>query len=82
MESDVTIANPVVGLVVFLVMLGVFTWPYVRIVQKAGYSGWNILWMFVPVANLVMLFVFAFASGRSRTRLSGSRPRSFDGTVM
>ena len=31
------------------------------IVQKAGYSGWNILWMFVPVANLVMLFVFAFA---------------------
>jgi hypothetical protein len=61
MESDVTIANPVVGLVVFLVMLGVFTWPYVRIVQKAGYSGWNILWMFVPVANLVMLFVFAFA---------------------
>ena len=61
MESDVTIANPVVGLVVFLVMLGVFTWPYVRIVQKAGYSGWNILWMFVPVANLVMLFIFAFA---------------------
>ena len=61
MESDVTIANPVVGLLVFVVILGVFTWPYVRIVQKAGYSGWNILWMFVPVANLVMIFVFAFA---------------------
>ena len=61
MESDVTIANPVVGLLVFVVILGVFTWPYVRIVQKAGYSGWNILWMFVPVANLVIIFVFAFA---------------------
>jgi hypothetical protein len=61
MESDVTIANPVVGLVVFLVILGVFTWPYVRIVQKAGYSGWNVLWMFVPVANIVLIFVFAFA---------------------
>ena len=61
MESDVTIANPVVGLVVFLVMLGVFTWPYVRIVQKAGYSGWNILWMFVPVVGFIMLFVFAFS---------------------
>ena len=61
MESGVTIANPVVGLLVFVVILGVFTWPYVRIVQKAGYSGWNILWMFVPVANLVMIFVFAFA---------------------
>jgi hypothetical protein len=65
MESDVTNnIDPVVGLVMFvvwLVVFGLMMWPYVRIVQKAGYSGWNILWMFVPVANLVMLFVFAFS---------------------
>ena len=65
METDVTNnIDPAIGVVFFvvwLVIFGLMMWPYVRIVQKAGYSGWNILWMFVPVANLVMLFVFAFA---------------------
>ena len=42
------------------VVFGIATiWAYVRIVQKAGYSGWNALWMFVPIGNIVMLFVFA-----------------------
>jgi hypothetical protein len=64
MEESATSIDPVVGLVMFviwLVIFGLLMWPYVRIVQKAGYSGWNILWMFVPIANIVMLFVFAFA---------------------
>jgi hypothetical protein len=65
MDTDVTSSiDPVVGLamfVVWLVIFGLLMWPYVRIVQKAGYSGWNIIWMFVPIANIVMLFVFAFS---------------------
>jgi hypothetical protein len=35
-------------------------YPYVRIVQRTGYSGWWILTMFIPVVNFVMFWVFAF----------------------
>jgi len=65
MENDVvTGIDPIVGIIMFLIwliMFGSLMWAHVRIVQKAGYSGWNILWMVVPIANIVMLFVFAFA---------------------
>jgi hypothetical protein len=33
----------------------------VNIVRKAGYSGWWVLAGFVPLANVVMVFAFAFA---------------------
>jgi hypothetical protein len=45
---------------IWLTFFGITIWAYVRIVQKAGYSGWNVLWTFVPVANLVVFFIFAF----------------------
>ncbi|QWC18013.1 DUF805 domain-containing protein [Cellulomonas dongxiuzhuiae] len=35
---------------------------YVRIIQKAGYSGWWVLVGLVPVLNLVMFLVFAFST--------------------
>jgi uncharacterized membrane protein YhaH (DUF805 family) len=35
-------------------------WAYVRIAQKAGYSGWNVVWLFIPIANIVAFFMFAF----------------------
>jgi len=44
-------------------------WAYVRIIQKAGYSGWNVLWAFVPVGNIIMLFVFAFSEWPVNVRL-------------
>ena len=34
---------------------------YVRIIQKAGYSGWWVLVGLVPVLNVVMFLVFAFS---------------------
>lgn len=33
----------------------------VKIIQKAGYSGWFVLLGLVPVVNIVMFFVFAFS---------------------
>ena len=33
----------------------------VSIVRKAGYSGWWVLGGLVPMANVVLLFAFAFA---------------------
>lgn len=50
-----------VEFVIAAVLILVFCWPYVKIIQKAGYSGWWFLVTFVPLLNLVMLWVFAFA---------------------
>ena len=35
--------------------------PVVKILHKAGYSGWWCLMVFVPLVNIVMFWVFAFA---------------------
>ena len=36
-------------------------WLTVRILSKAGYSGWWCLATLVPILNLVMIWVFAYA---------------------
>jgi hypothetical protein len=46
-----------VGLVGFLI----FVIPAVKIVQKAGFSGWWVILSFIPLLNVIMLWVFAFA---------------------
>jgi uncharacterized membrane protein YhaH (DUF805 family) len=43
------------------VMLVVYVIPAVMILRKAGYSGWWCLLGFVPIVNIVMIWVFAFA---------------------
>ena len=35
--------------------------PPAKILVKAGYSGWWCLIGFVPIVNIIMLWVFAFA---------------------
>jgi hypothetical protein len=40
----------------------IFLYPVIRIIRRAGYSGWNVLWIFVPVANIIALWLFAFGS--------------------
>lgn len=50
----------VVGLV-YLAIVVVSIIAAVRIVSKAGYSGWWVLITIVPVVNFVMLLVFAFS---------------------
>jgi len=46
-----------------LIIIMAILYPFVifRIVSKAGYRGWWALVIFVPVLNLIMLWVFAFA---------------------
>jgi uncharacterized membrane protein YhaH (DUF805 family) len=43
------------------VMLVVYVIPAVMILRKAGYSGWWCLLGFVPIVNIVMVWVFAFS---------------------
>ncbi|HVW50499.1 MAG TPA: hypothetical protein VHC91_08860 [Trinickia sp.] len=45
-----------VVLVICLAML----YPYVRIIRRTGHSGWWLITMFVPILNVIMLWVFAF----------------------
>lgn len=48
------------------VLLVLIVWAFIaifgRIVNRAGYSRWWLVTMVVPVLNLIMLWVFAFAS--------------------
>jgi uncharacterized membrane protein YhaH (DUF805 family) len=57
---------PAILATIFLGALGVaffafILWLMVRVLHKAGFSGWWCLIWLVPFANFVMLWVFAFA---------------------
>jgi len=47
---------------ILIIYLFVFLFPVAKIVMKAGYSGWWCLLAAIPLVNLVMLWIFAFAS--------------------
>jgi putative effector of murein hydrolase LrgA (UPF0299 family) len=56
---------PAAGIIVFLVLLylaflAFAIYCYVRVAQKAGYSGWYVALLFVPIANLVVSLMFVF----------------------
>ena len=53
--------NVFVQLLPLLIVLFLIVPPYVKIIQKAGYSGWWVLILLVPIANLVAIWVFAFS---------------------
>ena len=51
-------------------------WLTVRIIRRAGYSGWWVLILLVPVVNIVMIWVFAFSDWPALARARGdSAPR-------
>ncbi|MCJ7994026.1 hypothetical protein J5N58_05265 [Rhizobium cremeum] len=46
-------------LVAFAFWFLLFGWPIAKILRRAGFSGWWVLLSFVPLANLIGLWVFA-----------------------
>jgi hypothetical protein len=46
-----------IGLIGFLI----FAVPAAKILRKSGYSGWWVLISLVPLLNIIMFWVFAFA---------------------
>jgi hypothetical protein len=54
--------NVAVGVIAIVIVLAIYFVPILMIIRKAGYNGWWILILFVPLVNLIMLWVFAFAS--------------------
>ena len=37
-------------------------WLPVRILHRAGYSGWWVILTLIPLVNLIMIWVFAFST--------------------
>ena len=58
-------------LLIYLVIAVLMLIAWVKIITKAGYSGWWVLIGFVPIVNFVMLLVFAFSDWPA---LQGRRP--------
>jgi hypothetical protein len=50
-----------IALVVLVLIVWAFVGIFGRVVKRAGYSRWWLLTLVVPVLNLIMLWVFAFA---------------------
>jgi uncharacterized membrane protein len=54
-----------VGLILVVVYLAIIILSiaaWVKIISKAGYSGWWVLIALAPLVNVIMFFVFAFSS--------------------
>jgi hypothetical protein len=52
---------PLIGIIVLVLIIWAFIVVFGRIVNRAGYSRWWLLTMVVPLLNLIMLWIFAFA---------------------
>lgn len=58
---------------VFFILVFVFSLVcQIKIITKAGYSGWYVLTAFVPILNIVMFLVFAFGKWPIQTRLENA----------
>lgn len=53
--------NPIIQILPLILISLIFIPPYVKIIRKAGFSGWWVLLLFVPVVNLIGLWVFAYS---------------------
>jgi uncharacterized membrane protein YhaH (DUF805 family) len=47
--------------VIVIAVLVLYFIPVVKILNKAGYSGWWSLVILIPLVNIIMFYVFAFA---------------------
>ena len=45
---------------IFLPLLALYVIPFWKIVGKAGFNPWLSLLTFIPLVNIIALFVFAF----------------------
>ncbi len=48
-------------IIIVVFLFGIFVWPAVRVLHRAGRSRWWVVLAFVPVVNIVLIWVFAFA---------------------
>lgn len=51
----------IVGMIIALLPVCVLAWFYSCILHKAGYSRWWCVLTFIPIVNLIMVWVFAYS---------------------
>ncbi len=71
--DSITIIRIVAGLM-FLVMLPIVVIPYWKIFSKAGFSGWLSLLMFLPLINLIVLYIVAFSDWKTISKPNNINP--------
>ena len=47
--------------IVAIIVIAIVAVPVVKILHKAGYSGWWAILWFIPIVNIVVIWIFAFA---------------------
>jgi hypothetical protein len=47
--------------VLIVLGLAIILFPMGKVIHRTGYSGWWVLLWFVPVANVIGLWIWAFA---------------------
>jgi uncharacterized membrane protein YhaH (DUF805 family) len=67
MDGSFSVWHVLIILIGFLIIVV----PYVKIIKKAGYSGWWVIVAFIPLVNLIMLWVFALARWPVEERAAG-----------
>jgi uncharacterized membrane protein YhaH (DUF805 family) len=70
-ELGALASSPLAGILFAFYVLSVVVIVYagVRVLSQAGYSGWWIVVVLVPILNLVMFLVFAFSKWPVREQL-------------
>jgi isoprenylcysteine carboxyl methyltransferase (ICMT) family protein YpbQ len=63
------ISNSLAAIIVLAIVI-FFYLPLWNIIRKAGYNGWWILIVFVPLVNVIMWWLFAFADWPNLARRS------------
>lgn len=63
---DTTTIIRIVAGIAFFLCIPIYLIPYWKIFSKAGFSGWLSLLMFVPLANLIVLYVVAFSQWKTK----------------
>ncbi len=49
----------VIGIILYLALIIFFVYCYCKIAGRAGFSPWMGLVMLIPIANIVLLYMFA-----------------------
>jgi energy-coupling factor transporter transmembrane protein EcfT len=68
--SPIVVVLAILAFYLALIVVTIIAW--VKIITKAGYSGWLVLLGFVPLVNFVMLLVFAFSKWPVTQRLEAA----------
>lgn len=84
-DNSTGVATIGAGLVLFIALfsLAIFIFVivvYWRIVSKAGYSGAMSLLLFIPIANIIMIIIFAFSEWPIQKELNQLRAMAARGS--